>query len=108
MLIFITGFFPQYEQRALAIVPELKELLVEVSRATATSQMAKAIRKQCMANRLVAFLLQSPGFIFEPAASEDPAARLLKGLVRREESPAASRATSSSREASVSQAPSNC
>ncbi|CAE7833538.1 rluD [Symbiodinium sp. KB8] len=76
-------FFPQYEQAAVAIVPELGAILVETSAATATSQTAKAVRKQCMANRLVAFLLLGADFIYEPAETEEPAARLMQGLVRR-------------------------
>eukprot|EP00439_Symbiodinium_sp_Y106_P070822 s2612_g12.t1 len=76
-------FFPQYEQDAVAVVPELGAFLVETSAATATSQTAKAVRKQCMANRLVAVVLQGTDFIYEPAEAEEPAARLMQGLVRR-------------------------
>ena len=64
-------------------MPELGAILVETSAATATSQTAKAVRKQCMANRLVAFLLLGADFIYEPAETEEPAARLMQGLVRR-------------------------
>ena len=82
------GFFPQYEMGAVAAVPELRPVLVETPAATATSQMAKAVRKQCMANRLVAYLfLESPGFTFEPCEAQEPVARLLRGLVRRTSEP---------------------